>query len=147
MKKLGCIFFLQEVQKMFGILEKTTVKFSPKSEKKNIVTIFSIIVGLGFPLYPHFRRGLRTLYPLQGLLPPEPGWKTIDWNSNQLVLVYYWSTLLNQVRFRFIRFKKYFTSVFFHDSNHYLTFCPLWRRKRILFKKFRTAKNFLFRNS
>ena len=35
-KKHECIFFFQNVQKVqkrFGILEKTTVKFSPKSDQ------------------------------------------------------------------------------------------------------------------
>ena len=41
-------------------------------------------------------------------------------------------------------FETHFTGVFFYDSNHFLTFYPLWRRKRIWFENFPSSKNFLF---
>ena len=126
---------------MFGILENTTVKLSSKSEQKKIRPKFfwekfvSAPPDTPRPLYPRFRRGLCPLHPLQGLLHPEPGWKTIDWNSNQLVLMYYWSTLLNQVQFRNFRHifdpicKQISQASFFHDYNHCPNFYPLYEDK------------------
>ena len=125
----------------------------PKSEQKKIRHNSFHYRGLPpppRPPIPLFRRGLRPLHPLHGLLPSQPGWKTIDWNSNQLVLMYYWSTFMNQVRFLNFRhfydpiFKQISQASFFHHSNHFLTFYPLWRRKRILLENFPFPKYSLF---
>ena len=120
MKKTRLNFFFQRVQKMFEILEKTIVKFSPKSGQKIIHYNFWIMGGLcSSSLYPHFRKELRPLHPLKGLPLPGPEWKAIDWNSSPLVLMYYWLTFLNKVRYLNFRhffcfsFETNFTGVFF----------------------------------
>ena len=138
-KKHGCIF------------NRVGARFSSKSEHKKFVPFFGIIGGSPpSPLYPRFCRGLHPLHPLQGLPPPENGWKTIDWNSSQLVLMYYWLTFINPVWFMNLRhffcfdFETNFTGGFFHDSNDFLTFYYLWKIKCILFEKNSKHKIFLF---
>ena len=114
MKKTWLHFFFKLFKKFRKCLEswKRRLKFSLKSGAKKIfVTITSIIMGsVPPPPYLRFRRGLRPIHPLQGLLPPELAWQTIDWNSNQLVLMYYWSTFLNQVRF--LNFRHFYDPIF-----------------------------------
>ena len=71
MKENGCYFFQnarKKVQKMFGIKKKTTVKFPPKSKKKNHSSQFFSIMRLD-PLYPRFRRELCPHTPLRSFRP------------------------------------------------------------------------------
>ena len=108
-KKTRLLFFIQnvqKVQKMFGIM-----KFSPISEQNNFIIFFN---------YRGARPPSNTVFvgdfvftPLRRPSAPGHGWKTFDWNSNQLVLVYNCLTFLKQVRF--LNFKFFFCYNF--DTN------------------------------
>ena len=152
MKKKRLHFFLQavqKVQKMFGI-------FSPKSKQliKKIIrhNHFQLWGSQPPPLYPRFRRVLRPLHPLQGLLPPKPGWKTIDWNSNQLILMYSWSTFLNRVRF--LNFWHFYDPIFkqISEATFFMIITIYWyfihcEEKEFCSKIFKAQKMSFFRNS
>ena len=98
---------------MFGILEKTTEIFTKIWAKDNL-------------LKDKGCRGLRPLHPLKGLPLLGPGWKTINWNSSQLVLMYYWSMFLNQVRF--LNFQYFYYPIFKHISqaSFFMTLTIFW---------------------
>ena len=130
MKKTQFHFFFKIFQKFRKCLEtwkRRLWNFPQNLSKKNLSQYFQLQGGtaphptlpslaftptpLSSPLlYLRFRRGLRLLHPLQELSPPEPGWKAIDWNSSQPVLVYYWLTFLNQVRF--LSFRHFYDLIF-----------------------------------
>ena len=136
---------------MLGILENTTVKFSPKFEQKKIRHNFLSIGGLDPPLlYPRFRRGLCPLHPLQGLPLPWPGWKTIDWNSSQLVLVYYWLMFWMQSDFWIFekKFAPFFKQIshasFFMIPTIFWHFIHCEEETEFCSKNFPCPKNFLF---
>ena len=62
---------VQKIKKIFGILEKTTLKFSPKSEQIFFLTILSFIGRLG-PLSqytPVFVRDCVPYTPYMGFCP------------------------------------------------------------------------------
>ena len=82
-KKYGYDFFY-----MFGIMKKTTEIFTKIWENNNSSQFLFIIWRLG-PLYPRFHMELLPQIPHRGLRTHDPGWKTIDWNSSQLVFVHY----------------------------------------------------------
>ena len=90
MKKHGCIFFLQKVQKMFGILEKTTVKFSPKSGQKIIRYNFLNYMGDLPPLpIPPFSQETSSPTPLKRASDPRAWMKDncLKFESTSYVLL------------------------------------------------------------
>ena len=123
-KKHGCEFLFQnlhEVQKMFEMMMNTTVKCSPKSEKKTIRHNFSNYMGAR-PPYTLVFVGAST----------SRSWMKVDWNSSQLILAFFNQILIlirsdfwNFRHFIFYDFDTNFTDAFFHDSINFLTFYPL----------------------
>ena len=106
--KFKTFFHLQNGYKYIRNLGKDNWNFHQNLRKKKFVTSFSIKGGSATtPILPYrcprFHKVLCPLHPLRGFPPPGPGWKTIDWSSSQLVLMYYWLTFLNQIRFRNFR--------------------------------------------
>ena len=86
--------------------------------KNNSSQYFSMAGELGLATKSPYFVGDLISTPFTEGSAPGPGWKTIDWNSSPLVLVYYWLAFLNQVRFlNFWHFFCYFdtnwTGIFF----------------------------------
>ena len=77
---------------------------------------------LGIPI-PPFTYATSSPYPSQEPPPPGLRWKTIDWNSKQLVLVYYCLTFLNQVQF--LNFRHIFSFNFLYKFHRRLFFMNL----------------------
>ena len=139
-------------KKYFESWKNIIVKISSKYELKIIHHKFLIIGWLSSPISPVFVGVQGGPCPSQSPTAPGSGWKTIDWKSSQLVLVYYWLTFLYQVWFLNFRhvfcsdFDTNFIGVFFHGFYHFMTFYSLWRRKKFLFGIFRSSFFQIFKN-
>ena len=92
---------------------KARLKISPKYEqKKNSSQSFQLQRGSPYPPFPSytpvFVRDCLPYTPYKGL--QLINYKTIDWNSNEVVLLYYWSMFLNQVQF--LNFQSFYDPIF-----------------------------------
>ena len=149
MKKTRFHFFSSKSSENVWNLGKDDCEIFTKIwAKKIFVTIFSIKGGLASP----------SIMDVGDCVPytPYSGFCTQNLDERQLIEIrinqFWWITGQRfWIRSDFwifdifmVRFLNNFTSVFFHDSNHFLTFYPLWKRKRILFENFPSPKNFLF---
>ena len=123
-------------KKYFESWKNIIVKISSKYELKIIHHKFLIIGWLSSPISPVFVGVQGGPCPSQGPTAPGSGWKTIDWKSSQLVLVYYWLTFLYQVWFLNFRhvfcsdFDTDFIGVVLHDFLPYYDLLSIVKEKK-----------------
>ena len=149
--------YVHKIQKIFGIMKKKILKFSLNSEQETISCNFFNYREALPPYTPVFVDDPTSLTGASVLRPwnrrsdaaKDNRLKLQSTGSRVLLLISVSESGLISEFFtsNLLRFYTNFTGAFFHDSNYFLTFYSLGRKKRILFAIFPTPKNFNYRRT